>query len=540
MRLVPVLFLLGLPVLADAGDLERAADLRNASTQDWNDQRYTDAAAKLREAAAIYERLDGPLADWAVTMRALVWNLVRAGDENGADAAFGKLAVRLRGKADLVGELWSAYGAYFEKAKGLEAAKDARAVVQRCRDVFLENGFAAHAAQTLHDAGGFAATRGDVDAGVQLYREAIREREAIGDAVGIAWSRNNIAYHLLRTGRHAEAGQDLLAAYRAVHEDGVAEPQGSVAINLRTLLEAWEREGASGAQRGILASFADAAAKSKAPRIVPADRIARVLLATASGEERTEAARRVATLEIVGVPAEVRADLTLRAYEAALAAGAHADAAKWFGVVVPGDGPVGPHLAARLETLGALAQAAAGRGEDFLEGARRAAAKWNELGDFAGRRAALLALRDAVRDAGLEQEAAELLAQWEAALQAGGPGGAGGSSSSGGDRGGYGALGLLDPLFEIESVDGSIRVTDLVSGKQWSVPVEWKPRNVSYNGVSLTVFGGYVVVRSASYGGASVSSGAPGASTLDDLGEYLPVPARGKLVLLKNGALAYR
>jgi hypothetical protein len=56
---------------------------------------------------------------------------------------------------------------------------------------------------------------------------------------------------------------------------------------------------------------------------------------------------------------------------------------------------------------------------------------------------------------------------------------------------------------------------------------------------ALEELGEAVRIRSLSYGGASASSGAPGTMTLDRLEAYLPLPAEGRLLILKNGAVRY-
>ncbi len=529
---------LGLCVLAtvaagDAGGLKEAEDKRNAATEDWNAGRHADAARKLREAAAIYERLEGDhRADWAITMRALAWNESRLGDASPALETFARLVEELAEHANLAGEIGSAYTAMYELAKAQDSFAKARAILRRCREITAGKGLDHLAAQTLHDTAGLAAQHGDVPGGVKLYREAIAERRKLGDDLGICWSLNNIAYWELQAADPAAAAGPILEACRLLHEDALVPPQSAVAINLRRVLEHLDAD--PGTHAAALLAATVALAGSRMPREITVARLARPLLEHADWK----AVETIAGLKQTGVPAEVAADVRIRAARRAVALGKHAEALRWLKDLATGSGPAAAHLVARAQTARALAHAAAKDGDAFLGAARRAADAWQELDDFAGNRAALAELAAAVQALGLD--APDLIEAADEARRAGGPGGAGGSARSGGNRSGVSKLGPHDTLFVASFAGGRIRVEDEVSGQSLETPVEWKPRNISLNGVSLTFFGGYVVVRSVAYGGAAATAGAPGATTLDELGDYWPIPEQGNLVLTRNGAVTYR
>ena len=78
-----------------------------------------------------------------------------------------------------------------------------------------------------------------------------------------------------------------------------------------------------------------------------------------------------------------------------------------------------------------------------------------------------------------------------------------------------------------------------VTGMKSETKVVWRPRKIALNGLALTLFGGYVNIESLAYGGAAVTTGAPGTLTLDRLHEYRPLPAKGRMVITKNGAVRY-
>ena len=57
--------------------------------------------------------------------------------------------------------------------------------------------------------------------------------------------------------------------------------------------------------------------------------------------------------------------------------------------------------------------------------------------------------------------------------------------------------------------------------------------------LSLFLFGGYVAVEGLDYGGSASGASSPGTMLLDGMGTYRPLPAKGNLLVLKNGAVRY-
>ena len=242
---------------------------------------------------------------------------------------------------------------------------------------------------------------------------------------------------------------------------------------------------------------------------------------------------------MVAIVVVVRADVRIAVARAWLAAGKTSNAARALKKLSTGDGPAAAHVAARLHTVRALVAAAGKKKRDFRESVTRAAEAWKDLGESDGRKAALTELVEAIRKLEMETEFRDLVAEQKRLASAGQPGGLGGSALSEGDRSGYGALGPRDPLFEFRFKDGGILITDLLTKTSHPVELKWQPKSTSLNGVTVWTYGGYVKIVTFAYGGGSVSSGTPATLPLEKLGEYRPVPAKGRIVLQKNGAVRY-
>ena len=169
------------------------------------------------------------------------------------------------------------------------------------------------------------------------------------------------------------------------------------------------------------------------------------------------------------------------------------------------------HLAARLAVARARCAKAAGTKaadvQTTIEGARKAL---TTLGDWSLVLASLPLLADAAKANGLASLASEVASEAEAGQATDGEprGGRGSSARGGGNRERYRNLGHLDPVFEVTWSDSKLSIRDLLTDAEpLRVDVVWQPESLSINGLSLTVFGGYVVVRKLDYGGASVTSG---------------------------------
>ena len=527
------------------GGLDEATKLREASATDWNAGRYTEAATKLQRAAEIYLALPGDhSADLAVVYRALVYNLMATALREEALRTF-ELLMDLAGRVPAVeGELTSAYLAFYDAAKAQRSLEDRRATLEPLRAAAVDRDSDKLGAQIVHDLAGMTREAGKVPEAVDLYEAAIAERHRIGDLLGKAWSLNNLANMLLEEGLVDEALLPLLEAYRLVHEEQVVIPQASIAVNLRTALrQLQERPAAQNEHARWLWKLAEIGAASDVPEVIPSDELLRQAAAlTARLADRRsayEAAKHLNEVELLGVPPEIQAQQKLAAARMAIDAGKPADADEWLGKVDVGGGLCATHLAARVHTLRAVAAALRKRKKEFDEEARQAAEAWAQVSDREGQEAALakLALLGTKIQAA---SASELQAAYQDLRRQGKPGGLGGMASGGGDRSGYPDLGWSDPLFEIEALDGAIVIRDVCAKHETRVEVRWQPRSVALNGLSLTVFGGWIRIDGLSYGGGASAGGQPGTATVEDLGAVLPVPGDGKLVILKNGAVTYR
>jgi tetratricopeptide (TPR) repeat protein len=528
---------LAVPVLAQESPVEEAARLRDESSTAWKEKRYADAVTLLRRADEIYEQEEGEFLDErAITLRALCWNQVLAGETEPARDTWIRLSALVRGRKTANSEVWSAYQALYDGAKASEEPGEYLAPIRKAAK---KDGRDEIAAQVLHDTGYLLLEAGRAREAEKAYEAAIRERRKIGDDLGVVWSRTNLANLLLAEDRLTDALGELSEAFRAVRDEKnpVGPPQAALAKNLRDALGRIAKTEEPGKKVVDWLWWMATTASTDTPEIVPADVFYRAALAA---DPSPRAAEKVARVELPGRPEAVRADLVIRAARAAIGAGAARRARPWLDGLAIGESPTAPHLAARRDTVLALVSAALGEAERFRGEAETAAAAWRELGDFSGRQGALIELADAAKELGLDEPMADLIREADEVRRSGSPGGAGGSASSGGDRSGAKNLGPLDPLFAVTVENGRVRIRDLVASKDTAAAITWTPKPVGLNGLSLLLFGGYVKVRGLAYGGASVSEGAPGSMTLDELGEYFPLPEVGRLVILKNGAIDYR
>lgn len=518
--------------------LAEAKRLREETGDDWNAGRHAEAAEKLRRADAIYRAEEGDFsADRAVTLRALCWNEVRAGQHDAARATWLTLADVASGRDGLAGEVWSGHIALFEAARTQDSLDAEVAFMEPVRKAALERGFPAVAAQILHSLAIDASEQGMEERALAMLEPAISLRRKAGDLAGLAWSLNNRANALIRMGRVRDALAPTREAWGLVHESGQWEPQFNVGRRVEEVLDALRADSErTAADRAWIAELVSAMAGFDGPTSVPVDRVMRTLIEVDPSPATFEL---VESVDLHGAPAEVRADLLVRCARAATTAGDAERAGRWLDGLDVGRGPAAPHLAARAETARALVHAASGRTTKFTESAFAAAKAWRELGDRDGREAALSDLVATVRSLGLESSMKELLDEHALLRASGRPGGSGGSASSGGDRSGAAELGPLAPVFRVTFSDGSLSFHDLIADRTTSAAVSWHPRRVGMNGLVVQVFGGYVVVEQMSYGGSTAASGTPGTISLDALGTYLPVPASGALVICKNGATTW-
>jgi tetratricopeptide (TPR) repeat protein len=112
------------------------------------------------------------------------------------------------------------YTGRFDKAEPLYLR--ALVIAEQCGDRRL-------VAVICHNLGGLAHARGDHNAGIPWARRSVREREPLGDPVGLAADRGALAGLLIDAGELVEAAQ-LLDAARRVFVEHLGEDHHEVAV----------------------------------------------------------------------------------------------------------------------------------------------------------------------------------------------------------------------------------------------------------------------------------------------------------------------
>lgn len=537
----------GSPARADAGDADEALRLRQASSEDWGAGRFRDAAEKLRRAEAIYLRTAPPPAlDLAVTRRALVWNLVKAGELDAAAATFEALRAAAGTDRALLDEAWNAYGAMFEGARDARDLRRAETLLGAIRSAAGPDDTAGFRTQVLHDLGSIALHAGDPAASVRHYEAAIDERRKAGPSVGLAWSLNNLAHLHLERGRLDVGLVPLLEAHRLVTTGGFLAPQATVAVNLRgAVREITAPGGATPAREAWIGEVAAVTAASDLPAVVPAEVLLRARLRAAAGLDPSvgvAAARAVATAAraLRDAPRAAVADLVVRAAELATDRGAGADAAAWLAALEPGDGPAAAYVEARARV--AAADAAA-RGKparpvaDVQAALDAARAGLRSVEDRALGSAGLErlagaadAIGDAARAAAVRTERTELLRHGE-------PGGHGAAAVGGGDTGRFRTLGAHDVVFELRVAGPELLLLDRLTETTHRLPLGSGPRVVGFHGLVVTALHGFVRLGDLDYGASGAVVSAPATMAVDDLEPYLVLGGTGALEVLRNGAV---
>lgn len=538
-----LVLLMAWPARADDQPLERATKLRDAASVDWNEKKHADAVTKLRAALEIYDTTEGERpVDRAITLRALIWNLVRAGDVPATQEPFAALMDLSVADEALYAEVKSAFSAIWEAASKAATLAEAQAILESVRQAAAARSLTTLVGQTTHSLGSLASKHKDIDAAAGYYEEAVSVRHESGDVVGELWSLNNLA-NLQLTNDGLKAGlAHLKRAYLLMHTERVLPPQQSVAWNVKKAIEGLLAAPDKAGVKWLL-ELSKASARSGFGAAIPPSYLDRQALAVAEkGGKSAEILKLAGSLVKRPVKRDVpelAADLKIRAALAAYHAGKSKQGRGWLNKLDVGEGPCRPHLDARRKTVLAISHANKRGKKSFPEAAREAAAAWRDLGDFRGRVNALAAIVDAAEGAALADLIPKVGKESKEASRSGGPGGAGGSASSGGDRSKAKDLPLDEPVFHLYMDGQTVVLEDRVAKQTSKRALKWKPARVGLNGLTVLLFGGYVVVDSINYGGSSSAAAAPGSTTLDALGVYMPIPAKGALLIQKNGAVRY-
>lgn len=553
MNPIPILALslvFGAAGLAAQATPARAVQLRDDAQAAWQQKNFRAASDHLQAAYACYRESPGDhLPDIAVICRAIVWNEVDDGRLEAAERWFQTLVghVPARATTAVLSDLRSAYSALYVGVSRTEPPTGHLQVLTNARGLLQQKGHGRLAAQCEHDRGSLLGAAGDLKGARSALAVAVAERQRLGDDEGLAWSHVNLANYELAAQNVDEAVRPLLAAAELLVAGRGLAAQAAHAVNIGLLFERAAAVTPTKAALDGMWRLAELLCASSHPFVMPPDRVLREVLAvhvrTLGPGKALAAATRAAGMVSAAWPVEVAADVRIRIAFVGLAAGAagQAFAEKQLAAADVGSGPCARHLSARrVAALAALA-AARGKVDVYEREAAAAVAGITELGDRAGllellrqvSTVSIAAGRSVARDRFAEQLAALLLE--------GGPGGDGSMAS-------MARLGELPAdasehtrVFSIAAAADPVafQITDHIGGRSDRFDLRWKPHNANWNGCGLGFFGGYFVVRSLQYGTNGASQGAPGQTTLDALGSYLPLPGTGRWELTVNGAVRY-
>jgi len=525
-------------VAAGEEPAEKARRLRDEANAENEAERYEEAVRKFKEAERLFaEAGEKYVSDRAILLRAICWNLKLAGKAAETRAAWFRLAELTVGKEALAGHAFSGYVAVLEVSAGQPDIDARLTFLEPVRGEALRIGHPKIAAQVLHDMAFHLAGADLYARAVPLLVTAIAERRKIQDMKGLSWSLNNLANAHLELGNLDAALPLVLEAFQLVHEKDIRAAQLNVAARVRSVLtQIGEAAKLTTKMKKFLWDIAFTSARAMGECFIPPDYLVRVAMAA---DPNARMLGQVGRLTLDGLPDEVRADVQLSVARAYLDAGKGSNATRLLRNLSIGEGPAAAHLAARLATMNALLAADGKKKKAFPDLARAAAKAWRDLGDTEGQKDALKRLAEAIRALEMDADLVEIVSEYKRLASRGQPGGKGGFAMSSGDRSKIGSIGARDPLFEIRMTDGKIVVTDLLAGATHTQAVEWIPRGIAINGLSITFFGGYVRIDNLNYNGAATAGGTPGSISLAAFGEYLPAPNGGRIVILKNGAHRY-
>lgn len=545
---------LGAPAWIES-DLERARHLLDEAEELLSSGRPAEAAGRFQQAEALFAALEEALwPERAACLRGLVRSQQTLEDDQAATEAFEALVELLPRRLEVAPEVQdelgtqvqSAYSDLSSAAASRRKQKPAIDLLEACRAVLKKSRYPKAAAQALHDLGALSGQFKDLDAADQHLEKAVREWQKLEDGEWVVRSSLEHAHWLLQDRELEAALGPLESAHeemlRGVGLEGELRWAGQVHRLANDSL-------ASEVERAVVEWMwerAEQVAGTPSPTALPADDLARTaaeLQLSREGPKRaSKVAKRLLSLELSSVPPEVQVDLILNAAATLLLAGQSRKAREELEAIQALGGPCWEHLEARRHVLLAVAAAEQKDMEEFVTHAEAGVRAFKSMEESAGRLAALEALVEAGRRWTAKEcptvgELEEELAQRE---RSGTPGGLGSLFIEGESSQAISQLGPHDPVFAVFVGDGDrLFVRDLLSEAEESVPVGWREQVLSFRGLAIRFFGGYASVVSLDYGpGSPGPSGRP-AISLDDLPAYLPIPATGRLLVAKNGAVSY-
>ena len=517
------------------GSLRDAARLRREAAEAWKTGDFESAAAKLAQADRIYQVVPGPhLPSRGVVLRARVFSLLRLGRVAEAQGDLQTLVSLRARELSIEREILLAYGAFYDHAAALPSWAEAEGVLRPIRGMGVEGGVPRLAAQVLHDLGSLRNRGGEGREGVALLLQAAAEREKIGDALGQSWSLNNAGWGLLRLKAPAEALRPLSQALLLVHRRGIRASQSQIAANVDRCIVALLASEPSAETRRTLWSLAEGLAHSRMPHAIALSRLCEAALTldgSAAGAKRFLALRG---------REESPSSYTLRLALAALhSKESGASPALRLGldrVIAAKGAELHPHvrataIAAWIKLCAMLSTAP----PSFVSRAQEATGILRRLGDRGGLEEIHELIEASVQSLGLQAQAAELLAAARAFRLQPRRRSLGKSLRMAAKPEGLRRLSLHSPLFRIRLVDGVVLIHDLLSGGEESFELRWQPRNLTINGLQLSLLGDYLSVRGLRYGAKLKTPDAPRRARLSSL-PNLHLLERGGLEIFKDGA----
>ena len=536
-----------------AAEIQRALDLRNASGKDWEAGNFRRAVLKLEEALEIYIDANaasgdeaGFVKERAVTLRALVWNTLRAGDQPAGLKYFENLIDLAHSRPAAAAQKPSAYSAIRQEAGVKTSLDEALALWKSVSDIYEAYGDKERLAQILMDRANSYAAFGEVEMARQDLSNSIQAHAAIKDFDGANWSRNDLGYSFIESEQWAGAILPLGEALAETRAGRGLAAQSALGYNLLKLAKgAVEGERPGREVVDGLWAIAEEEARGQKPAIVAPERLLVAAMQTEVarvGAKRAKGAADRLLKALPGAPAALRTDLTLHAAELLLDGGAAQEASDLLDAIQISDGSVSAHLRVRRSVLAAAASSALGHQRSFERSVSQAVDDIEALDHRPTTREAYERLVAAADSFPKSSESRAVQASWKKLKSMGGIGGAGGSSLSGTagpNAEAIHALGEQAPLFAISAREGELVVKDLLSGDEVTRPFDWTVRTVAFHGMTMELFGGYVAVVGMNYGKAGTIKGSRASLSLNDMDNFRPLDEGIVLYVTKTGATLY-
>ncbi|MFT7617255.1 MAG: tetratricopeptide (TPR) repeat protein [Planctomycetota bacterium] len=549
---------------SESGSLAKATELLARSDARHEAREFAIAIKELREADTIFERF-GPdqINKRQQTLRALIFHQSSAGQVGPTLSTVDKLASLVRGDNDKQGQLALGFESGVVKILIPDLPyKKSFTVLRRCGRAFKGNQLPGLEASSLHHQGVLAGENKQSNDMSTAFRKAIALLKKLDDKQALAWSYNSLATFLLKTNQLDDAMSPLGHASRLTME-GAVDHQAAMSINLESLIERLsELEELDQSQVKWIWSIAASFAKSADAQMVTTDYLLRTAarLEARNPKKATSAIRKLARTKVVGAPAEVLADLKLRAARLATDSGHPKEALKILKKLRPLGGFCAPLIEARIALEKSLALIGTKNSKKIKGTIKVTLDSYERIGSQELEKAALQALCRAFEGWPESPLAQSTQSAFNEIRRKGGRGGLGAQSYSKEVSSKVATLKASDVVFRIYAEQEKIIIEDIHSGAKQETNVVWQTRKVGLNGCAVEYFGGYVRLERMKYdqassdkrtvsakGGKGGRGGRAGKGrqeadvgwTLDQFKNYMPIPKLGVIEVSKNGAMRY-